>query len=304
MKNLQEIREYKEFKNLELIAKYVVEGFITGLHKSPYHGFSVEFAEHRLYNTGESTRHIDWKLYARTDKYFIKRYEEETNLRCNILIDISSSMLFPYKKDFNKLLFSIYSAAALINLLSRQRDGVGLTFFDDEIELKTESKINNAHIRFLYARLQELMDSSVNIHKKTSVAKNLHKIADMIHKRSLVIIFSDMFEYENKEDIFNALQHLKHNKHEVLIFHVFDSNFELNFNYQNRPYRFVDIETGESIKINPNRVREQYKSQISSFFDEIKLKAGQFHIDFIQADINEDFKDVLVKYLLKRQKLF
>ncbi len=304
MKNLQEIREYKEFKNLELIAKHVVEGFITGLHKSPYHGFSVEFAEHRLYNTGESTRHIDWKLYARTDKFFVKRYEEETNLRCNILIDISSSMLFPYKKDFNKLLFSVYSAAALINLLSRQRDGVGLTFFDDDIQLKTDSKLNNTHIRFLYARLQELMDSSVNINRKTSVAKNLHKIADMLHKRSLVVIFSDMFEYENKEDIFNALQHLKHNKHEVLIFHVFDSKFELNFDYENRPYRFVDIETGQTIKINPNRVREQYKNRISDFFNEIKLKAAQFHIDFIQADINEDFKDVLVKYLLKRQKLF
>lgn len=302
--NLLEIKEYKEFKNLEFIAKHVVEGFITGLHKSPYHGFSVEFAEHRLYNTGESTRHIDWKLYARTEKFFVKRYEEETNLRCNILIDISSSMLFPYKNDFNKLLFSCYSAAALINLLSRQRDGVGLTFFDDNIQLKTDTKSNEAHLRFLYSRLQELIDSSADANKKTSVAESLHKIAEMIHTRSLVIIFSDMFEHEKKAELFNALQHLKHNKHEVLIFHVFDSKFELNFNYENRPYRFIDLETGQTIKINPNNVREQYKERVSEFFNEIKYKAGQFHIDFIEADINEDFKDVLVKFLIKRKKLF
>lgn len=302
--NLLEIKEYKEFKNLELIAKQVVEGFITGLHKSPYHGFSVEFAEHRLYNTGESTRHIDWKLYARTERFFVKKYEEETNLNCNILIDISSSMLFPFKSDFNKLLFSCYSAAALINLLSRQRDGVGLTFFDDNIQLKTDSKSNEAHLRFLYSRLQELIDSSADANKKTSVAESIHKIAEMIHTRSLVIIFSDMFEHEKKEEIFNALQHLKHNKHEVIIFHVFDSKFELNFNYENRPYRFIDLETGQTIKINPNKVREQYKTKISDFFNEIKYKAGQFHIDFIEADINEDFKDVLVKFLIKRKKLF
>ncbi|MEA3452572.1 MAG: DUF58 domain-containing protein [Bacteroidota bacterium] len=304
MKNLQEIREYKEFKNLEVIAKHVVEGFITGMHKSPYHGFSVEFAEHRLYNDGESTRHIDWKLFAKTEKYYIKRFEEETNLRCNILIDISSSMLFPDKDDYNKLMFSVYSAAALINLISRQRDGVGLAFFDEEIKLKTESKINNPHIRFLYSRLQELKENSVPTNIKTSVADSLHKIAEMIHKRSLVIIFSDMFENQNKDEVFNALQHLKHNKHEVILFHVFDSNFELELNYDNRPYRFVDLETGQTLKINPNRVRESYKTKVSSLFEEIKLKAGQYKIDFIEADINKDFKDVLVNYLIKRQKLF
>jgi len=304
MKNLQEIREYKEFKNLEIIAKHLVEGFITGLHKSPYHGFSVEFAEHRLYNDGESTRHIDWKLFAKTERYYVKKFEEETNLRCNILLDISSSMLFPDKNDFNKLLFSVYSAAALVNLISKQRDGVGLTFFDEEIKLKTESKISNEHIRFLYSRLQGLAENSVPINKKTSVADSLHKIAEMIHKRSLVIIFSDMFENLNQNEVFNALQHLKHNKHEVILFHVFDSKYEFDLNYDNRPYRFVDLETGQTLKINPNRVREQYRNKVSSLFDEIKLKAGQYKIDFIEADINKDFKNVLVNYLIKRQKLF
>lgn len=304
MKNLLEVQQYREFKNLDVIAKQVVEGFITGLHKSPYHGFSVEFAEHRLYNTGESTRHIDWKLYAKTEKLFVKRFEEETNLRCNILIDTSSSMLFPHKEDFNKLLFSVYTSAALINLLSRQRDAVGLTLFDSEINLKTDTKVNSSHIRFLYTRLQEQIETHQQLNKRTSVADSLHKIADMIHKRSLVIIFSDMLEHENVDDLINSFQHLRHKKHEVVIFHVYDSKFELNFEYKNRPYRFVDMETGETLKINPNKIRDTYKERVSKLFDEIKLKAGQFQIDFVKADINEDFKNVLISYLLKRQKLF
>ncbi len=304
MKNLQEVLQYKEFNNLELIAKHAVEGFITGLHKSPYHGFSVEFAEHRLYNSGESTRHIDWKLFAKTEKLFVKRFEEETNLRCNILIDTSSSMLFPYKNDFNKLTFSVYSAAILINLLSRQRDAVGLTFFGNDIQLRTDIKLNNTHIRFLYSRLQELTETHQEINKRTSVAETLHQISEMMHKRSLVIIFSDMLEHENKDEIFDALQHLKHNKHEVLLFHVFDKKLELNFDFENRPYRFIDLETGETLKLNPNNVRDTYTQNIKSFFDEIKLKAGQFNIDFVEADINDDLKNILIKYLLKRQKLY
>jgi len=304
LENLFEIQEYKDLQNLELLAKQVVEGFITGLHKSPYHGFSVEFAEHRLYNTGESTRHIDWKLFARTEKLFVKRYEEETNLRCHILIDVSSSMAFPYSKDFNKLSFSIFSAAALINLLARQRDAVGLTLFSNEIKLKTDAKLNNTHLRFLYSRLQELLASSSELNQRTSVAQTLHQISEMIHKRSLVVIFSDMLEFENKDEIFNALQHLRHNKHDVLLFHVFDSKFERDFEFENRPYRFVDLETGQTLKVNPNKIRDTYVQRVKSFFDEIKLKAGQFNIDFIAADINEDFKNVLINYLLKRQKLF
>jgi uncharacterized protein (DUF58 family) len=304
LKNLLEITQYSEFKNLELLAKQVVEGFITGLHKSPYHGFSVEFAEHRLYNTGESTRHIDWKLFARTERLYVKRYEEETNLRCHILLDISSSMLFPFKKNFSKLHFSVYSAAALIYLLSKQRDAVGLTFFDNNIELKTDAKLNNTHIRFLYSRLQQLIDNQQDTNKKTSVANTLHNISEMVHKRSLIIIFSDMFEYVNKDEIFNALQHLKHNKHEVIVFHVFDGKFERDFKFENRPYKFVDLETGQTIKINPNKVRDTYTKRVNNFFNEIKLKAGQFNIDFVTADINNDFKDILTSYLIKRQRLF
>lgn len=296
--------KYQNLTHLEFLARQVVEGFITGLHKSPYHGFSVEFAEHRLYNSGESTRHIDWKLFAKTEKLFVKRFEEETNLRCNILIDTSSSMLFPHKQEFNKLLFSVYTSAAIINMLSKQRDAVGLTFFSDEIQLRTDVKINNTHIRFLYRRMQELIETHQELNKKTSVAQSLHQISEMMHKRSLVIIFSDMLENNNHNEIFNALQHLKHNKHEVLLFHVYDSKFELDFKYENRPYRFVDLETGDVLKLNPNKVRDIYSQKVKAVFDEIKLKAGQFGVDFVKADINQDFKHVLIQYLLKRQKLY
>ncbi len=305
MKNIQNIRELRDLANIELVARKVVEGFITGLHKSPFHGFSVEFAEHRLYNAGESTKNIDWKLYGKTDKLFVKRYEEETNLRCHILIDTSSSMLFPYKKKIdNKLTFSVYSSAALIHLLKKQRDAVGLTFFSESIEFQSKAKLTNTHSHFLFGQLENLLHNKQPLKKKTVVAKTLHQIADNIHKRSLVIIFSDMMEHENEEEIFDALQHLKHNKHEVILFHVRDQKLEQDFDFENRPYRFVDMETGEEVKLNPNNVREVYQNSIQSFFERMKLKCGQYKIELVEADINQDFKNVLIPFLIKRRKLF
>jgi len=305
LKNIQNIRELRELSNIELVARRVVEGFITGLHKSPFHGFSVEFAEHRLYNPGESTKNIDWKLYGKTDKLFVKRYEEETNLRCHILIDTSSSMLFPYKKKIdNKLTFSIYSSAALIHLLKKQRDAVGLTFFSDKIEFQSKAKLTNTHSHFLFGKLENLLHNKQPLKKKTIVAKTLHQIADNIHKRSLVIIFSDMMEHDNEEEVFDALQHLKHNKHEVILFHVRDQKLEQEFNFDNRPYRFVDMETGQELKLNPNNVRDVYKNSIQSFFERMKLKCGQYNIELVEADINQDFKNVLIPFLIKRKKLF
>lgn len=305
MKDIQNIQELRELASIEVVSRQVVEGFITGLHKSPFHGFSVEFAEHRLYNAGESTKNIDWKLYAKTDKLFVKRYEEETNLRCHILIDTSSSMLFPYqKKEQNKLTFSIYSAAALIHLLKKQRDASGITLFSDSIEFQTKAKLNAAHTRHLFAQLENILHNQQPLQKRTVVAKTLHQIADTIHKRSLVVIFSDMMEHENEEEIFDALQHLKHNKHEVILFHVRHKKLEQDFDFDNRPYKFVDMETGEELKINPNNVREIYKKSINDFFTRIKLKCAQYKIDFVEANVEDDFKDVLVPFLLKRRKLY
>lgn len=288
------------FKNLELLAKKVVEGFITGLHKSPFHGFSVEFAEHRLYNTGESTRHIDWKLFGRTDKLFIKRFEEETNLRCQIIIDCSSSMLYPLDQENNKLHFSIHAAAALNELLKQQRDAIGLTLFSDKIDLHIPAKGSPAQQKLIYSTLEELLNNKEQ-KKTTSATSTLNQIAEIIHKRSLVIIFSDMFEYHSdNEDLFSALQHLKYKKHEVVLFHVCDKSKELDFDFDNRPYQFIDLETGEEIKLNPNQIKESYLKSVHDFTNTLKLKCGQYHIDFVEADINKGFDSVLYTYLVKR----
>ena len=302
----------QEFGSLEFLARQVVEGFITGLHKSPYHGFSVEFAEHRLYNKGESTRHIDWKLYARTDKLFVKRYEEETNLRCRIVIDNSSSMYFPLRKkvDFeqpNKILFSVYAAAALMNILKRQRDAVGLTLFAEDVQVHTPERTNSRHHRLLYHELEKLLENyDPEKKQQTFAVQALHEIAEQIHKRSLVILFTDMFDagMEDPEALFAALQHLKYNKHEVILFHVVDQKNEIDLDLENRPYRFVDLETGESVKLNPSEVREEYTARIAKFEQELKMRCLQYKIDLVEVDINKGFDQVFLPYLVKRQKLY
>lgn len=308
MSYLLDSTEVKDFGNLELLARQVVEGFIIGLHKSPFHGFSVEFAEHRLYNQGESTRNIDWKVFARTDKMFTKRFEEETNLRCQIVIDASSSMYFPEadpKKNtyINKIRFSALAAAALMNLLQKQRDAYGLSIFDDSVKIHTRTKTNTTHYRLMLTYLDSLI-SNPERNRTTSAAQALHQIADSIHRRSMVIIFSDMFEQtEDAEHLFSALQHLKHNKHEVVLFHVVDKSKELDFEFENRPYIFIDMESGERLRLQPKQVKEHYLTQMHQFVEDLKFKCLQYQIDFVEADINKGFRTVLQSYLVKRSKM-
>ena len=291
------------FKNLELLAKKVVEGFITGLHKSPFHGFSVEFAEHRLYNTGESTRHIDWKLYARSEKLFVKRYEEETNLRCQIVLDTSASMQFPKDAENTKLKFSIYSAAALCELLKQQRDAFGLTLFNSTITKHFPAKGNPLHKKLILNSLEELLDDKSE-DKTTSAASALNQVAEIIHQRSLVVIFSDMFENNvHNEELFSALQHLKYKKHEVVLFHVVDKSKEIDFEFENKPYHFIDLESGEEIKLNPSQIKEQYQKSIGEFKEQLILKCGHYKIDYVEADINKGFDTILYTYLVKRQMM-
>ena len=303
--NLSNYKELQDFGNLELLAKQVVEGFITGLHKSPFHGFSVEFAEHRLYNNGESVKNIDWKLFGRTEKLFVKRFEEETNLRCQIVMDVSSSMYYP-EKDFNKLLFSVYTAASLIYLFKKQRDAFGLSVFSDKLEFSTQAKSTSVHQKYLFSELESLLKRE-NRGNKTSVAAALHTIADQIHKRSLVIIFSDMLEGGTEGDklaeIFSALQHLKHNKHEVVIFNVMDHQKELNFEFENRPYHFIDMESGEELKVQANQVKERYLNAVQTYHQELKLKCAQYRIDLVDANIHKGFYPVLNAYIIKRAKM-
>jgi uncharacterized protein (DUF58 family) len=297
-------RAYTEpFRNLELLAKKVVEGFITGMHKSPFHGFSVEFAEHRLYNTGESTRHIDWKLFARSEKLFIKRYEEETNLRCQIVLDVSASMQFPKDRENNKQVFSVYAAAALCELLKQQRDAFGITLFENDIIRHIAPKGSPSHQKLIFNTLEEILEGKQG-GKGTSAASALNQVAEIVHQRSLVVIFSDMFESSaDNAELFSALQHLKYKKHEVVLFHVTDKSKEVEFDYDNRPYHFIDLESGEELKLNPQQIRDQYRNSVNAFMEDLKIKCGQYKIDLVEADINEGFDKVLYTYLVKRHRM-
>jgi uncharacterized protein (DUF58 family) len=290
---------------LEFLARQAVEGFITGLHKSPFHGFSVEFAEHRLYNPGESTRHIDWKLFARTDRMFVKRYEEETNLRCQLVIDRSSSMRYPEGAELTKLGFAVNASAALIELFRRQRDAVGMSWFDTGLDLHLPAKSSHAHHRLLYHHLDELLDGVDSEPVSTSTAAALHQIAESIPRRSLVMIFSDMLDRDDAEGeaLLTALQHLRHNKHEVVVFHVLDGATEASFDFEDRPTLFTDLETGEELRLHPSEVREAYRSSMSALRSNLELRCAQYGIDLVDVDIAEGVGPVLTSYLVKRKRM-
>lgn len=300
---IQRLSEVNDLNNLEFVAAHITEGFITGLHKSPFHGFSSEFNEHRLYNKGESTRHIDWKLYARTEKLFVKRYEDESNLRCHILIDTSMSMRYPKDARYNKLEFSAVCAAACINLLRRQRDAVSLTFFDRNVDFASEAKVSATHAKMLFSKLDELVRSSRDVVQEPadgSIASCLHQIAESIHRRSMVLIFSDMMDTGGEEELFSALQHLRHAKHDVVLFHVTDHATELDFDFENRPYKFVDMETGGQIALNPLEYKDIYRQLSSGFCSRLSARCGTFGMDYVEADVAKTFKEILAPYLIRR----
>lgn len=297
----------RALSHLELLAKQVVEGFITGLHKSPFHGFSVEFAEHRLYNTGESTRHIDWKLYGRSDKLFTKRYEEETNLRCQIVIDQSSSMYFPEQNTgrghHSKVSFSVHAAAALIYLMKAQRDAVGLSLFDSTLAFHTKARNTPVHHSMLFSKLEALVDTpKATQGVVTGAASSIDLLAEQLPPRSLVILFSDMFDYAT-ESLYTALQHLKYNKHEVILFHTIDKKFEEDFKFEDRPYEFKDVETGEVVKVHANQIRAHYQEKQHGLKQALQLKCAQYKINYVTADIGLGFEQVLMPYLIKRQHM-
>jgi uncharacterized protein (DUF58 family) len=297
---LQEISS--QFENLDLLASQVVEGFITGLHKSPFHGFSVEFAEHRLYNTGESTKNIDWKLFGRTDKLFVKRYDEETNLRCHILLDISSSMYYP-KNSLSKIKMSVLGAAVISNLLKKQRDAFALTTFNDQVQYQSEVRSSLSHYRLLINQLQNVMQT-VPSETKTNVTNILNDIAEQINRRSLVVIFSDMFDAMNEDSkLFDALQHLRFKKHEVILFHMIDQETEMAFNFDNRPIKFKDSETGEEVKLFPDEIKMVYREKIEQFEKSLKLKCTQYKIDYQLVDTALDFNQIIMPFFVKRRKM-
>ena len=306
--NLQhEVNKTSGFKNLELLAKLVVEGFIAGMHKSPFHGFSAEFAEHKIYNQGESTRHIDWKLFAKTDKLFTKRYDEETNLRCHIIIDNSSSMHYPEVNELsidslNKAGFSALAAASLMHIFKKQRDAVGLSIYSDNYDYYAPEKGSERHHRMLLDQLSKMAISKPK-NRATNTYEYLHQIAEKMHRRSMIFVFTDMFQSDIEDDkLFDALRHLKYNKHDVILFHVFDKEKELNFDFDNKPKRFVDVETGEQIDLYAENIKENYEKAVVDYFNNIKLKCGQYQIKYVEANINESFNKILTTYMIERQK--
>jgi len=302
-----QVNKTSGFKNLELLAKQVVEGFIAGMHKSPFHGFSAEFAEHKIYNQGESTRHIDWKLFAKTDKLFTKRYDEETNLRCHLIIDNSSSMHYPEVNELsinslNKIGFSALAAASLMHILKKQRDAVGLSIYSNTYDYYAPEKGSDRHHRMLLEQLNNMLVSKP-IQKTTNTYEYLHQIAENIHRRSMIFLFTDMFQPDvDNNKLFDALRHLKYNKHDVILFHVFDKEKELNFDFDNKPKRFIDVETGDFINLYAENIKENYEKAVSDFFNDIKLKCGQYQIKYVEANINESFNRILTTYMVERQK--
>lgn len=302
-----ELHKASGFKNLELLAKQVVEGFIAGMHKSPFHGFSAEFAEHKIYNQGESTRHIDWKLFAKTDKLYTKRYDEETNLRCHIIIDNSSSMHYPLvdslsMDSLNKIGFSALASASLMHILKKQRDAVGLSVYSNAYDYYAPEKGSERHHRMLLNQLSEMAISKPQ-NKQTETYEYLHQIAEKIHRRSMIFLFTDMFQTgANENKLFEALRHLKYNKHDVILFHVFDKEKELSFDFDNKPKRFVDVETGEHIDLYAENIKANYEKAVDAYFNNIRLKCGQYQIKYVEANVNENFNKILTTYMVERQK--
>ena len=295
------------FSNFELLAQSIVEGYTSGIHKSPFHGFSAEFSEHKIYNNGDNIKHIDWKLFAKTEKLYTKRYEEETNMRCHIIIDQSSSMHYPKIKespnlDYNKIEFSALSSAIILHILKKQRDAAGLSLFDSDYNFYAPEKSNERHFSMLINKLEQATITK----SKNSLTKTyevLHKISEKLKRRSMIFLFTDFFQANiESSKLFEAMRHLKHNKHELVLFHVYDKKTEFNFDFKNEPKQFIDLETGRSIKLFPKYFKEKYNNQAEGYFSNLRLKCAQYKINYVDVDISKGFEKILLTYFEKRHK--
>jgi uncharacterized protein (DUF58 family) len=281
-------------KSLELKAKLVVEGFITGLHKSPYHGFSVEFSEHRAYRPGDEIRHIDWQVYGRSNKYYVKQFEEETNLRCTLILDSSRSMKFASEGNISKFDYSIYLAGSLAYLMNHQRDAVGMAVFNDEIVDFMPARSKSSYMAQILKRISEIEPSN-----KTGMASSLDKLAERIKRRGLVVIFSDLFD--ELDSISNALKHFRHKNHEVILFHILDEK-ELDFNFSSGS-TFLDLETGDKILTQPQQIKKAYTEAVEDYIEKIKEICYKQNVDYHLTITNQDFDKALLGYLAKRQRI-
>ncbi len=305
MKIESQNEKISSFQHLELLANQVVEGFISGMHKSPFHGFSAEFAEHKLYNSGESTKHIDWKLFAKTDRLYTKRFEEETNLRCHLIIDNSSSMHYPKlnaNQNFyeNKIGFSVLASAVLMSLLKKQRDAVGLSIYSDTYEYYAPEKGSDRHHRMVLNKLESVLSDPKQT-KATDTVTFLNQIAEKMHRRSMIVLFTDLFQDTDQTGLINALQHLKHNKHKVVLFHVINKKTELNFDFDDAPRKFIDLESGEVINIYSENVKKFYEEKVESYFKNLALTCAQNKIKYVPVAVEEGFEKILTTYLIEKQ---
>jgi uncharacterized protein (DUF58 family) len=279
--------------NMELVARQVVEGFLTGRHRSPYHGFSVEYLDHRAYTPGDEMRSIDWKILARTNKYYVKLFQDETNLRAHILLDCSKSMAFK-SGGMSKLSYGCYLTAALTHLMLKQNDAVGLVLFDEDIRTMLAPKARPTQFR----RILELLEDSP-ARGDTDVGAILHQVAERIKRRALVIIISDLIDDEAK--IAGGLQHFRHNRHEVIVIHVMD-DAELTFPYD-RVTRFKDMEGAGRVVANPKSLRSRYLARIHTFIEGIKAACFERNISYNLANTKEPYDAFLAAYLEKRARL-
>ena len=296
-----------QLDSMELRARLIVEGFITGLHKSPYHGFSVEFAEHRPYNPGDELRHVDWKVFAKTDRYYVKQYEEETNLRHYVVLDTSPSMRYRRTAALSKLEYGTYLAAALHYLMVKQRDATGLVAFDERVHTLMPPKSTHGYLHTLLARLGTLADAEPpkKDAPRTSAAAALHEVAERIGRRSLVVVITDLFEnVAAHDDLLKALQHLRYRGHEVLVFHVLEGATERRFDFPDVPMLFRDMETGEEMTLQPAQLRDAYAEAAAAFAERFRRRCREVRVDFVELDTAEPYDTALMAYLNKRRRLF
>jgi len=280
-------------KNLSMVARGVVEGFISGLHASPYKGFSVEFAEHREYTAGDDPRHLDYRMMARTDRLYVKQYEEETNMRVQILLDTSGSMGYRHASAITKLQYGSYLAAILAYMMTRQQDLVGLTTFNTRIGLDLPPGSSPRHLGEMMRRLERLEPAS-----GTRVADTLHRLANRFKRRCLVVLISDL--YDEPQDVLRALHHFRHRRHEVILFHVFDKA-ELEFPFREAA-AFVDLETNERIQVDPAYVRQAYVDEVTAFVESYRRACAEAAIDYVMTDTSVPYDYMLSRYVAKRNE--
>ncbi len=280
--------------NLNLVARLVVEGFISGLHRSSYRGISVEFAQHREYIPGDDPKHLDWKVFARTEKYYVKQYEEETNLKAHILVDASASMAYKSAGSLSKFEYACFLAASLAYLMVKQQDSVGLVTFDETIRKNIPPKPGATHLKVILDCLEK-----TNPGKETHIKGIFRDFSQMVKRRGLIIVISDLLD--EPSEVISGLRHFRHRKHEVIVFHLLDHE-ELTFPFTKTTV-FSDLETGERLTVNPGSIRQQYMDSINEFLKEYKQGCFESDMDYFDVDTSTPFDICLSSYLVRRQKL-